>query len=141
VLLKETLVLYTDYLYAQGYNDPLPSGVYALVDVRTSKAYIGSTKNFTNRSGQHFRALEEGIHHNRQLQLLFETSGPSSFSFVVLERIPDLSQLEAREQTWLNRLKKIALNRQWVIDRTDEWETVAPIDRVVFPWEKELDEE
>lgn len=108
---------YTSYLYQTNYNNPIPSGVYAIVNVVAYSLYVGSTVNFTQRMGQHFKALEEGIHHNRRLQHSFDAHGASSFSFVVLERVPDRDRLEGAEQRWLDRLQHLALNSQGHVRR------------------------
>lgn len=108
---------YTDWLYTIGYNSPFPSGVYAIVNIRTSEVYVGSTVDLTRRSAQHFKALEEGLHHNRTLQYSFDTTGPSGFTFIVLEYVPDEDRLEATEQRWLNRLRSKAVNSHSRVSR------------------------
>lgn len=131
---KKKVSTYTDYLYDVGYNSPYPSGVYCLVDVVVGKVYVGSTINFTQRSAQHFKALEEGIHHNRDLQYAFDQDGPAGFSFIVLEYVPDVDRLEEAEQKWLNRLLERSYNRQVRIQRDDEAELIQP--NKVLPWEE-----
>ena len=100
--------------------------------------YVGSTKNFNNRAAQHFKALEEGIHHNRLLQYSFDAAGPEAFSFCVLEYVPDVGRLTLAEQTWLNRLRRRAMNLQHKVSRP-EWEVVEPGEStldVTLPWEE-----
>jgi group I intron endonuclease len=128
--------MYTDYLYALGYNNPYPSGVYCVLCVPTFRLYVGSTKNLTHRAAQHFRSLEEGTHHNRELQYHFDAHGASSFSFVVLEYVPDLDRLGEAEQRWLNRLLPRAFNHQHRIKRPDDGEWL-PVDCQPLPWEEE----
>jgi len=41
--------------------------VYCLYNVRTKKAYYGSTGNFSLRIKRHFRELANGTHHNRKM--------------------------------------------------------------------------
>lgn len=124
------------WLYNHNYNNPIPCGVYVLMDVVGNKLYVGSSVDLTRRATQHFRSLEEGIHFNRELQYLWDLHTASSFSFIVLERVEDRLELEAREQIWLNRLGERALNRMRIVKRDDEWETVEP-DRYPLPWSDE----
>jgi|WetSurMetagenome_2_1015567.scaffolds.fasta_scaffold178169_1 hypothetical protein len=126
-----------DWLYNHNYNHPTPCGVYALVDVVADKVYVGSTVDLTRRATQHFRSLEEGVHHNRNLQYLWDVDGANSFSFVVLESIGDRMWLESREQVWLNRFRERALNRVMKVKRDDEWEIAHPADKVPLPWSDE----
>jgi len=105
-----------EFLYSQGYNDPMPSGVYCVYDVVSDKGYVGSTKDLTFRAGQHFKALEMGAHHNRPLQYLFDADGASAFTFVVLEYC-NADKLVEREQIWLNRLQHRAVNKQRTVKR------------------------
>jgi len=134
------LTLYHDYLYDPSYNTPSPSGIYALVDVHGGKLYIGSTKNFNDRNAQHFKLLEEGIHYNRNLQYQFDQAGPSSFSFVVLEYIPDLTLLEGREQIWIDRFKRHHRSVNVAKAQRTDWEEVHPTPNVILPWEETSDE-
>jgi hypothetical protein len=68
---------------------PAPSGygVYAIVNVRSMKAYIGCTDNFETRRLQHLRALEKGSHFSPNLQRDWAAS-PGVFAFVVLDQSP-----------------------------------------------------
>lgn len=95
------------YLYAPDYNDPIPSGVYAIVNMVTDTVYVGSTTDFNRRNGQHFAALEQGMHGNRNLQHAYDSYGPVVFSFIVLERCAaDPNTLDTIEERWLRRIRK-----------------------------------
>ena len=125
------------FLYNINYDDPIPSGIYALTNVSTGRLYVGSTKGFTRRASQHFRALEEGIHHNRDLQADWDAhDGASSYSFIILERVSDVSFLELAEQRWLNRLKHRAMNWQRHVRRPAPIELGEGAD-VTLPWEED----
>ena len=63
-------------------------GVYAIVNVRNMKAYIGSTNNFETRRRQHLRELEQGSHFSPNLQREWRTD-PGAFAFVVLDHAPE----------------------------------------------------
>lgn len=108
-----------EWLYAVNYNDPTPIGVYAIVNVVNGRLYVGSTVDLTRRASQHWRALEDNLHHNRELQYSFTNHGPHAFTFIVLERCSE-DQLMAVEQKWLNRLAKRAFNKQLRVMRPEE---------------------
>lgn len=77
-------------------RNPAPKGfgVYAIVNVRNMKAYIGSTNDFETRRVQHLRALEQGTHFSPNLQLDWRAD-PAAFAFVVIDEAPaDLLQKE-----------------------------------------------
>jgi hypothetical protein len=63
------------------------NGVYAIVNVRSMKAYIGCTDNFEARRLQHLRELEKGTHFSLNLQRDWAVS-PGLFAFVVLDPSP-----------------------------------------------------
>lgn len=75
---------------------PQGFGVYAIVNVRNMKAYIGSTNDFETRRRQHLRELEQGSHFSPNLQREWRAD-PAAFAFVVLEHAPaDLLGQEQR---------------------------------------------
>lgn len=49
-------------------NVNINCGIYRIVNTRTGKFYIGSTKNAKRREKQHFKALVAKIHNNQYLQ-------------------------------------------------------------------------
>ena len=127
---------YHDFLYTIGYNFPSTSGVYGIACAIHPTLYVGSTKNLTHRAAQHFKALEDRLHHNWRLQEHFDQCGASSFSFIVLEYVPDLNWLGEREQVWIDRLTQhwVLLNRTHNVWRPEP----APEGNPDVEWEGEL---
>lgn len=77
------------------------SGVYAFINTRNSKAYIGSTRNIPARRTSHLWALRRNRHSNLHLQNAWNRDGESAFEFVVLECVPK-EQLLSVEQWYLD---------------------------------------
>jgi hypothetical protein len=66
---------------------PAGRGVYAIVNVRNLKAYIGCTENFEARRKQHLQALRQGAHPSKNLQRDWHQA-PDNFAFVVIKESP-----------------------------------------------------
>jgi group I intron endonuclease len=80
-------------------------GVYCISHRESGLIYIGSSINMAGRWTSHKRVLRAGYHHSIRLQSAWITSGPAAFTFMVLESVPDIDQLLAREQYWLDHLQ------------------------------------
>ena len=63
--------------------------------------YIGSTNEFKRRKKEHLRELEQGTHHNKRMQQLYNSG--SKFKFSVIEEVWDTKQLLVREQVYLDK--------------------------------------
>ena len=70
-------------------------GVYAIVNVRNMKVYIGSTGNFEARRKQHLHELEKGSHFSHTLQRDWHADS-RAFAFVIVHDAP--ADLAAEEQ-------------------------------------------
>lgn len=80
----------------------LKTGVYAIVNVRNGKRYVGSaSRSFAGRREEHWNALCREGHFNRHLQAAWNKYGPAAFVFQILERCRPEQCLE-REQVWLD---------------------------------------
>jgi group I intron endonuclease len=77
-------------------------GIYAIVRVETGESYIGSSSNIGNRLNCHRSYLRRGVHKTPRLQAAWTEHGESAFSYVLIERVDDLSVLGKREQYWLD---------------------------------------
>lgn len=78
-------------------------GVYAIINRRTGKMYIGSTKNrFSIRFSTHRQLLNRNKHFNIHLQRSWNKHGPEGFLFKVLEICHPEKQIE-REQFHLDK--------------------------------------
>lgn len=78
------------------------SGVYELRNTVTGHCYIGSSVNMQNRKNDHFYHLRTQTHHSPSLQNAYNKYGKDAFEFLVLEEVPDVSQLIQREQHWID---------------------------------------
>lgn len=65
-------------------------GVYEILNVTTTKRYIGSSVDIGTRWKTHMRSLQKGIHHCIHLQRAWDKYGSAAFTFrVVLECTSD----------------------------------------------------
>lgn len=81
------------------------SGIYLITCRSTSKRYIGSSKDVWYRWRSHKKDLKRQCHKNRYLQRAWNKYGADAFDCVIIENVPDESQLLLREQHWLDLLK------------------------------------
>lgn len=79
-----------DFLDKDG-TDLEDGGIYEIVNRKTSKRYIGSTKSFLTRFNEHRSDLEVGIHHNDKLQQDARRD-MSSLEFRIRARLIDKSK-------------------------------------------------
>lgn len=75
-------------------------GVYCIRNTDNNKVYIGSSRNIEGRWRVHRSRLNLNKHHSQHLQLSYNLG--SSFVYEILELVEDLSQLEIREQYWVD---------------------------------------
>ena len=74
----------------------MKSGIYAIYNSKSGKAYIGQSKDVNRRINDHKRCLEKGTHHNKYLQRAYNHDGAENFHFIIMEycSIDDLDRLE-----------------------------------------------
>ena len=82
---------------------PAISGIYTITNTLNGKQYIGSAVNFEGRWRLHRRLLRKTTHHSAHLQSAWNVYGEAAFVFAVVEEVPDLTQLIAREQHYLDQ--------------------------------------
>lgn len=58
--------------------------IYAIVNSKTGRAYIGVAPNFEKRRAQHVKMLSEGRHPNGRLQDEWNQLGAAGFRFLLL---------------------------------------------------------
>jgi group I intron endonuclease len=75
-------------------------GVYAIINSRTFKLYVGSSTNVQRRIKIHFRDLRFNRHHSIHLQRAYNLE-PSMFGCELIE-ICQLQELRQREQFWID---------------------------------------
>lgn len=79
-------------------------GIYAIINLRNNKFYIGSTNNFYVRRKGHFNDLKGNRHKNNHLQNAYNLDS-KYFIMVEIESISNLEVLRQREQLWLDEFK------------------------------------
>jgi group I intron endonuclease len=94
--------------------------IYKIVNVVTSKIYIGSTSKGARRYTQHLWALENKRHENEKLQNSVNKHGLEKFYFEVLETVEE-SKLEILEQVYLDWFKsaKTGYNISGIAERPE----------------------
>ena len=78
------------------------SGIYAIVNLKNQKHYVGSAVNLRKRKGVHLAELRAGRHHCSKLQNAWNKYGENAFRFDVLEVVADKEQLIEREQFYID---------------------------------------
>ena len=74
-------------------------GIYCIRCLPSTKLYIGSSINISNRVTQHKSTLKAGRHHNPQLQSDWLKYGGNNFTFSILEITESLTE---RENYWID---------------------------------------
>lgn len=91
----------------------IPSGVFQVKNIANGKVLLGSSLNLEGVFNRHRFQLSAGGHPNRVLQRDWNTYGPDSFVFEVLEVVQvkddpnfDLNdELTLMEQIWLEKVQ------------------------------------
>lgn len=78
--------------------------IYRITCTANGKFYIGSTVNLAQRWGRHRRELRRGVHKNRNMQASWNKHGEAAFTFETIENVPNVTQLVAAEQRWLDQV-------------------------------------
>lgn len=87
------------------------TGIYAIRNKITGKAYIGQTAmNFGDRRDCNFAKLRHNKHDNHNLQEDFNKYGENNYEFVVLEELSDCSSIDEREKFWISKYKEEKLS-------------------------------
>jgi group I intron endonuclease len=95
----------------------MASGVYVITNTNSSKQYVGSATDLSQRKKKHFTMLRCARHPSKHLQASFKKHGEPSFVFNTLEELanPTREQLLACEQKWMGILRP-AYNKRLVAD-------------------------
>ena len=87
------------------------TGIYAIRNKITGKAYIGQTAmNFGDRRDCNFAKLRHNKHDNHNLQEDFNKYGENNYEFVGLEELSDCSSIDEREKFWISKYKEEKLS-------------------------------
>ena len=73
-------------------------GIYAIVNTRTGRRYIGSSVDILRRWADHVRCFKRGRHVNRSLQRTWNAYGSRVFQLVTIEEVIRFEDLLCREQ-------------------------------------------
>ena len=82
------------------------SGIYKITNLLNGKVYVGQSQNVFERKIQHFTALRNGNHENREMQKDWNKNN-KGFRWDVIEFCP-ISELNNREKYWIDTLDTIA---------------------------------
>lgn len=85
------------------------SGIYCIRNEANGKKYVGSTINLHKRFLDHRRLLNRREHHSVALQRAWNKYGEESFSFEVIESVPNPTELLTREQHWIDEHQSFGL--------------------------------
>ena len=83
-------------------------GIYIISVADSAKTYVGQARVIQTRARQHWMALNDGSHHNGEMQDIWDSRGGKAFSVEIKERAPpNLSDrdltiwLVPREEHWI----------------------------------------
>lgn len=76
-------------------------GIYAIVNTKTGRAYIGQSVDILSRWGGHYSALVKSQHSNKALMKDWYEYGARAFEFKVVETCK-ANELYGRERYWIN---------------------------------------
>lgn len=76
--------------------------IYAILNLKNQKLYIGSTSNFSRRKKEHLNELKANKHHSIKLQNAWNKYSEKDFIFIILEKLSEEDNLKSKEQYYLN---------------------------------------
>ena len=80
-------------------------GIYAIVQTKTGRLYIGSSIDIVRRLNEHAAALRANRHHAVRLQEAWRIADGEGFRFLLVERVQSFEALRDREQYWITDLR------------------------------------
>jgi len=114
----------------------MSTGIYCIRNVLNDKRYIGSSKNIETRWRVHKSRLRHNKHHSSHLQKSYNLD--NQFSYEILEYIADLSQLEIREQYWVDHYQSYKSNYGYnAVKTVSQINPQRMLERWAKPGEKE----
>lgn len=99
------------------------SGIYAIRNKVTGRAYLGSSLDCVRRYREHSSRLSRGVHVNAKLQASWDKHGADAFEFVMIFTVINVEELEAIEQQFLDEHDVVVsgYNLAPVAGRTTGW--------------------
>lgn len=82
----------------------MKQGIYVIRNTLNGRCYVGSSVDIDARLCRHFSLLRSGKHHSPALQNSY-SSHPDRLESAIVEIVSEVSDLIAREQLWIDRLK------------------------------------
>lgn len=79
--------------------------IYAIINLKNGKKYIGSTTNFSRRKKGHLYKLRKNKHHSKSLQHSYTKHGEDFFKFIILKTIPLQEDMFIEEQKYIDKFK------------------------------------
>jgi len=97
--------------YPFRFNYFFKPGLYAIVNNRTNKHYVGEAENLADRLASHFKKLNSARNHDcAALQRDWDAQGGQDFSFEILEIGPQ----------WSERIVRLQKEREIVLSLSTE---------------------
>jgi hypothetical protein len=96
---------------AREFKERKPSpGIYALSCATTGRRWVDSSPNLDAAHNSQFFQLRQSLHRNKELQSEWNTQGEASFTFEILETLPEDTPplnlrdlLNERKRAWTER--------------------------------------
>jgi group I intron endonuclease len=83
------------------------AGIYAIVNLKRQRTYVGRSANIGSRKNSHFSSLRKGCHCNAELQRDWTEDGEPFFFFVPLETTkPDKASMVEAERRWIREAQE-----------------------------------
>lgn len=79
--------------------------IYAIINLKNGKKYIGSTTNFSRRKVKHLYLLNKGEHHSLSLQHSWNKNISNDYVFHVIEKLSENEDMYIKEQYYLDLYK------------------------------------
>ncbi|MGB7511850.1 MAG: GIY-YIG nuclease family protein [Pelodictyon phaeoclathratiforme] len=81
------------------------AGIYAIINKFNGNKYVGQSVDLLKRKTEHLQSLRRKQHPNQHLQNSYNLYGEAAFTFAVLEYVKNYSELNDREQHWIDELR------------------------------------
>jgi len=89
----------------------MKSAIYAIVNIKTDKLYVGSAVDEEHHWRKHRSALRRNVHHNKFLQRSWNKYGEEWHEFEILEWVSNKEVVHEREQFWI--MKTLCFDRNY----------------------------
>lgn len=112
------------------------SGIYIILNIKSNKYYLGSSKNINNRWKEHKSLLRRNKHSNNYLQNAWNKYKETSFMFLMVEKTTDLVKRENYYlTTYIPYNEKIGYNIKRITEETQRKPKISLSDNT---WKKTI---